>query len=549
MSFTHVLSLLLLCATSTVCLRSPFVRPLRAAPRSLRAAVLLGEGSIDDPEASSSEGPDPDAVLMAELRKALGSMDSKELAASDERVLNNFFDDRKGTVSAFEDEFSKQLDDVQKSIESKIEDKMQSVQSDFLSRIDAAVSALRASDGSAATATSAASAAVDDDRLTEIPVGGLVVVAGGSTPLGGKLLGALVASGYRVRALVPDGKVLSGASPQVEQVAYAPFAPTLLGKSLADAAAVVLVTAAAGGAGGIEPEAVPKLVKALDTKSIRRLVMLSIHGVERTDKLPFNMQNVFGQLDKQRATEQEMILKARQMCPAVTVLRVGKLIPAPEAAPAAPASYRAEIAPGDALGGELTFDTAAAVLSQVLGRPESVNATFSLGAAPPAAAGGGISSLVGDAAFWDDQWLKLVGPEVYRRPLSALSPAETVTWLREWARLFLRPGQQLTTPVAVQDVDDGVLLRFLTRASGYADFDAEESNDVGSWAAAAKTAAGKPDGALLLVAEARPTPRVRVTRAEMEEGVLVKEMSETAVLQKLDRDIAALEAERRKGKL
>jgi hypothetical protein len=103
--------------------------------------------------------------------------------------------------------------------------------------------------------------------------------------------------------------------------------------------------------------------------------------------------------------------------------------------------------------------------------------------------------------------------------------------------------------VAVQDVDDGVLLRFLTRASGYADFDAEESNDVGSWAAAAKTAVGKPDGALLLVAEARPTPRVRVTRAEMEEGVLVKEMSETAVLQKLDRDIAALEAERRKGKL
>ena len=51
------------------------------------------------------------------------------------------------------------------------------------------------------------------------------------------------------------------------------------------------------------------------------------------------------------------------------------------------------------------------------------------------------------------------------------------------------------------------------------------------------------------MAEARPTPRVRVTRAEMEEGVLVKEMSETAVLQKLDRDIAALEAERRRGKL
>ena len=53
-------------------------------------------------------------------------------------------------------------------------------------------------------------------------------------------------------------------------------------------------------------------------------------------------------------------------------------------------------------------------------------------------------------------------------------------------------------------------------------------------AAAAK--AGKPDGALLLVCEARPYLRVRVMRAEMAEGVLVKEMSEATVLSKLEKD-------------
>ena len=54
------------------------------------------------------------------------------------------------------------------------------------------------------------------------------------------------------------------------------------------------------------------------------------------------------------------------------------------------------------------------------------------------------------------------------------------------------------------------------------------------------------DKTLLLVAEGQPTPRVRVTRAEMEEGVVVKEMSEAAVLERLEKDLDALEAQRRK---
>ena len=41
--------------------------------------------------------------------------------------------------------------------------------------------------------------------------------------------------------------------------------------------------------------------------------------------MPFNMQNLFGQLDKQRAAEQELVLKAKKLGAAFTVLRYGKV--------------------------------------------------------------------------------------------------------------------------------------------------------------------------------------------------------------------------------
>jgi hypothetical protein len=82
----------------------------------------------------------------------------------------------------------------------------------------------------------------------------------------------------------------------------------------------------------------------------------------------------------------------------------------------------------------------------------------------------------------------------------------------------------------------------------YADFDKEETADE-KWASAkpgaAERASGKPDGALLLLAEAEPSARVRVIRTEMGEGVVVKEMSEAAVLSKLEKDLSALEKMRK----
>ena len=258
--------------------------------------------------------------------------------------------------------------------------------------------------------------------------------------------------------------------------------------------------------------------------------------------------------DKQRAAEQEFLLAARKVGPGYSILRLGKLKEDSPLPPSqgAPPSSRAELVAGDGLSGDMPMSTAAAVVVETLRRDQAVNASFSLGAEGSGASGGGPLRAGGtapprapsDDAHWQDQFLKLTGPEVYRRSLDRLTPDEAQTWLREWARLFLRPGNKLTTPVSVQDTDDGVLLRFLTVATGYADFDVEETADE-KWAAtkpgAMESKAGKPDGALLLTAEARPNPRVRVSRAEMADGVVVKEMSEATVLERLDKDLANLE--------
>ena len=57
--------------------------------------------------------------------------------------------------------------------------------------------------------------------------------------------------------------------------------------------------------------------------SLARVIYLSVHGVERVGEMPFAMQNLksFGGLDKQRAAEQEVQLRAKRL-PAYTIVRV-----------------------------------------------------------------------------------------------------------------------------------------------------------------------------------------------------------------------------------
>lgn len=504
-------------------------------PATFRVVCSAGEE-----EGSESLGDE----VMRELRKALSETSNEELRKSDERLINGLVDDRKGEVSAVVDELNQSFDTVQEKMETKIASELAGIQDELQSTMNAKIDALLAkAPGTSTTATADPAAAtlnLSADGVPDptLPTDALVVIVGGGCELGGALLSEL-ASGtpWRLRSLGGDSSLPDA----VERLEYSPFAPSALKRALAGADAVVILSESGCGAGGVEPKAMERLMAAVGDET-RRLLVVSSHGVERTNSLPWSLKNVFGQLDKQRAMEGEAVMRAKGSLPCHSVVRLGKLLPAPAAVPSESLEDALLISPGDALSGEIGVGVAAQALVETLRRDEAVNATFGMANAPPQA--GGVLNSV-DGPGLDDQFLKLVGPEILRRPLRAMSSDEAVRWLKEWARTFTKPGRGLTTKVQLEEVAEGVILRFLSSGGGYADPDEEREQTADQkWQAATAPRRETPDGALLLVAESAPRRRVRVMRAEMEPGVLVKEMSEATVLERLERDLRAQEEAR-----
>jgi len=239
-----------------------------------------------------------------------------------------------------------------------------------------------------------------EDPSNSLPAGSVVCIAGCGTALGKTLLQTIATdaagSGWGLRALVGAGE----ASPGVPGVEEASAAPAALSASLDGASALVVISAGAAGAGGVATDSVGRLLAALPDSGVRRLVYVSVHGVDRTSELPYSVQNAFGgKLDRAREAEGEVLLWAETHVPSVSVVRFGGLKEGGGGATA----Y--SLAAGDALKGEVPLAAAAGVVLQTLLRPEAVNATFSAGA--PAEGGSP------DSAWVDDEFLKLVGPEVH----------------------------------------------------------------------------------------------------------------------------------------
>ena len=205
------------------------------------------------------------------------------------------------------------------------------------------------------------------------------------------------------------------------------------------------------------------------------------------------------------------------------------------------AEARGRIAAGDALSGVVGAALAARAAREALRRPEAEGARFSLGTGGDGVGGG-----------WDDEFLKLVGPEIARFGAAAVP----VAWVRDWARaLQSSPDGQggallsrfvvLDLPTAASlaaakrgdgaSLPSGVRIRFLASGVEYVD-EKEELRVKGDF-----------DGAIDVYVEAG---RVRMVRAEME-GVwrrgtdgsrrqvapLVKVSSEARLLKKLEVDL------------
>lgn len=85
------------------------------------------------------------------------------------------------------------------------------------------------------------------------------------------------------------------------------------------------------------------------------------------------------------------------------------------------------------------------------------------------------------------------------------------------------------------DEDEGSKGRGGTTARG----DAKADDGAADASRGTPPARGQPDGAIRLVAEGLPVPRVRAMRWDMTDGVVVKETSEAIILRRLQADLPA----------
>ena len=302
-------------------------------------------------------------------------------------------------------------------------------------------------------------------KSPNLPRNANVVVAGGSelasSEFGSLLLDGLERMGYNV-SLGPETCSSSAADPTLP-----PSYP--LRRALEGADALVLVCSVASEVGGVTPTYLAGASRVLP-KSLRRVLVVAPRGVDRTLEPRFAWRNALGSLDRQRASEQAIVSAAEAVGAVATIMRVevsggdgggvagtrrgdgvtspsdvvtrwgvvkpsrpGRPLSASPARRANPVLRSGQprrnivrIADGDTFVGEVDGQLVARAVREALRRSEAENKRFSLGAA---------TLPTGASAFsWDDEFLKLNGPEVC---LMAASPAAARLWCeRRWPLLF-----------------------------------------------------------------------------------------------------------------
>ena len=310
------------------------------------------------------------------------------------------------------------------------------------------------------------------------------------------------------------------------------------------------------------------------------VVLISSLGTERTNKMPYSMQNLFGgKLDKLREIEQGLVAISRtrqvgkQMPLDYTIVKFGEVT---DDNPGGKEEAVINIQPGDALDGEIGVNAAANVLIQAMAyQPYARNATLCTTGSLPADANI-------DDTTWNDKFLCLSGPELLR--IDAGKGAEDTDdgildskyeqlrqYVKQWSGAYEgdRKGTGLTTPVLVRksrkpayEVDgvvarDGVRILFQTTNTGdrYKSAseerqDEKERSSGGSAAPSKKSSSSsstpvmmkqrKEGGVEVLVEKTTDgNIRVRARRCNMDNKTIVKEMSEVVIVKSLKRAIEA----------
>jgi len=270
---------------------------------------------------------------------------------------------------------------------------------------------------------------------------------------------------------------------------------------------------------------------------LRRVLVVSSLGTERANLFPFSLQNALtGALDKKRGVELGVIELSKKMGFAFSVLRVGKV------KAKGGGLGGVQMAAGDKMSEEIQADVAAdAILQALMLQPAALNCSMSL-------VGTKAASVSQDG--WDDEFLRLEGPEVWRETLSGGVSVEACRdFIQQgWSARWTKSGTGLTTPVRVEQTKDGVRLVFVPPQSTFVSFKEEKAmekaRDKGEEyedGFKAKSSSKDMEGGVEVIVEASPTPRVRARRCNMAEDIPVKETSEQVILGSLMKEIKAWE--------
>jgi hypothetical protein len=304
------------------------------------------------------------------------------------------------------------------------------------------------------------------------------------------------------------------------------------------ASVLVLLPDTKGGGGVMEAPAVEALITAAaEGGGLRHVVYLSSLGSEKA-LFQFSLDSMSGVLEKKKAVEQSIKRLSKTCGFNYSIIRVGSL------GPVKTGEEGLSLAPGDPFnGGNTNYVTAAQAVVQSIALPSALNASFS------------VINTKGAPAPTDEEWrdnlLKLVGPEVLRLPFKAADVSEMRMSLRAWALQFMEGERKLTTKVFAVRTPLGAKVYFLptmqSLGPGFREEKAIEKARMKGDASLGGQKQTRPilEGGLEVCVEEgvgkEGGKRVRVRRIAMEEGTVVKAMSERELLESLKAEIESTE--------
>ena len=311
------------------------------------------------------------------------------------------------------------------------------------------------------------------------------------------------------------------------------------------------------------------------SKPPTQFVVVSPVGTERIEQFPYSMQNMMsgGKLKKAREVEEVIISTVKGRFTAdssippldYTILKLGEIVEDAKIASSGKDGVMMNVKPGDSLDGKVGIEAAANVLLQAVAlRPTARNSTLSV-------VGAMAKDQIIEDDVWDDWFLRLDGPELWRSEPAAYGDGELErkyeelsSFINEWSNRFNNgaKGTGLTTPVNVYPSkfgpDDmssmsicrkfGVRLEFKATSTGSAYKSKDEERRLERQRPTASTSSSnqvttmkqkKQGGVEILVEEVSSKDgvhhlRVRAKRCNMDNDTVVKEMSEETIVKNLE---------------